>query len=156
MHIGDILEIKRKQAGGSHIHSVPPATILQDALKIMARHEIGSLAVLQDGRLHGLMTLREVLDALSWRGAVALGQCVGEIMNEHPVTGSPDDSIDCVRRVMTENHVSHLPVVDNDRLLGVISLQDVAKAAYTECSFENRLLKRYINDWPEPEVQAGA
>ncbi|MCK9987172.1 MAG: hypothetical protein AzoDbin1_03644 [Azoarcus sp.] len=153
MLLRDILQIKGNRTGGAQIHSVPPDTILQDALRLMTQHDVGSLVVLQGDQLHGLMTLREVLVALSARGAVALGQPVGEIMNDNLIVGSPDDSIDCVRRVMTENHISHLPVIGDEHLLGVISLQDVAKAAYSECSFENRLLKRYINDWPEPETE---
>lgn len=154
MLLRDILQIKGNGTGGSQIHGVPPDTVLLDALKLMVQHDVGSLVVLQDDQLHGLMTLREVLVALSARGAGALGQPVGEIMNGNPILGSPDDSIDCVRRVMTANHISHLAVVGDEHLLGVISLQDVAKAAYTECSFENRLLKRYINDWPEPETES--
>ena len=68
-----------------------------------------------------------------------------------PVCGSPGDSIDQLREVMTKNHVRYLPVREGDKLLGVISFHDVAKSVIKETSFENRLLKRYIKNWPEGE-----
>ena len=72
------------------------------------------------------------------------------------VCGSPDDSIDQLREVMTQNHVRYLPVREADKLLGVISFHDVAKSVIKETSFENRLLKRYIKNWPEDETPPGA
>lgn len=71
------------------------------------------------------------------------------LMVAEPVCGSPDDSIDRLRDVMTKNHVRYLPVSDAEKLLGVISFHDVAKSVIKETSFENRLLKRYIKNWPE-------
>ena len=68
-----------------------------------------------------------------------------------PVCGSPGDSIDHLREVMTKNHVRYLPVREGDKLLGVISFHDVAKSVIKETSFENRLLKRYIKNWPEEQ-----
>ncbi|MCX7137199.1 MAG: CBS domain-containing protein, partial [Proteobacteria bacterium] len=66
-------------------------------------------------------------------------------------SGSPDDTLDHLREVMTKNHIRYLPVKDSDKLLGVISFHDVAKSVIKETSFENRLLKRYIKNWPEGE-----
>lgn len=150
MLIRDILDIKNREGGGDVIHAASPASPIKAAIHTMASHAVGSVVVIEDGRLQGLVTLREILTALDTRGCTVLELTAGDVMNPEPITGRPDDSIDYVRQVMTENHVSHLPVMDGDRLLGIISLQDVAKAAYSECSFENRLLKRYIRHWPNP------
>lgn len=149
MLIRDILKIKGSDAGGSRLHGVSPEGTVAEAIHTMAIHEIGSVVVRQGGGLVGLVTLRELLIALDTRGGAVLDLPVCKVMNPHPIIGSPADSIDHVRRVMTENHISHLPVMDEGRLLDIISLQDVAKAVYTECSFENRLLKHYISHWPE-------
>ena len=153
MLIHDILDIKVCGAGESRIHGIPPEGAIADAIRIMRLHGIGSVVIQREGRLCGLLTLREILAALDTRGAAALDMAVSEVMNHHPTTACPDDTIDHVRRVMTERHISHLPVMDGDRLLDIISLQDVAKAAHSQCSFENRLLKHYISYWPEqPEA----
>lgn len=156
MLIRDILDIKGCEASGSQLHSVSPESRMAEAIHVMQAHGIGSVVVCRAERLVGLVTLREILAALDNRGGAALDMAVSEVMNSRPVTGCPDDSIDHVRRVMTENHVSHLPVMSGERLLGIISLQDVAKAAHTQCSFENRLLKHYIGNWPEQLGSASA
>ena len=76
---------------------------------------------------------------------------IGDVMVADPISGSPDDSIEHLREVMTKNHVRYLPVRDGDKLLGVISFHDVAKSVIKETSFENRLLKRYIKNWPQDD-----
>lgn len=156
MLIRDILDIKARDAGPARLHGVSPDSRMAAAVHTMAVHGIGSVLVRQGERLVGLMTLREILAALDTHGAAALDMAVDAVMNTRPITGSPDDSIDQVRRVMTEHHISHLPVMAGGELLDIISLQDVAKAAYSECSFENRLLKHYISHWPEGPERAGA
>lgn len=156
MLIRDILEVKAGDAGDARIHGVPPDSRLAEALHAMSAHAIGSVVICQGERLAGLLTLREILTALDSRGGTALDLPVSQVMQSRPITGSPEDSIDHVRRVMTEHHISHLPVMEGERLIGIISLQDVAKAVYTECSFENRLLKHYISHWPEEGKQANA
>ena len=74
---------------------------------------------------------------------------VSEVMSVEPIIGSPSDTVDYVRGVITENRISHLVVMDGDKLAGVISFHDVAKACLSEAKLENRLLKRYIRHWPE-------
>jgi CBS domain-containing protein len=68
-----------------------------------------------------------------------------------PTCGKPDDTIDQMRSLMTERHVRYLPIMDEGRLVGVLSFHDVARAALKAASFENRLLKQYIKNWPESE-----
>jgi CBS domain-containing protein len=92
-----------------------------------------------------------VLKALDAQGGDLGALQVGAIMARDLICGSPGDSIDHLRELMTNNHIRYLPVRDGDTLLGVISFHDVAKAVIKETSFENRLLKRYIKNWPEGE-----
>jgi CBS domain-containing protein len=72
-----------------------------------------------------------------------------DVMVEDPVCGSPGDTIDELSELMTRNHVRYLPVRDGEKLVGVVSFHDVAKAVIKETSMENRLLKRYIESAPE-------
>lgn len=156
MLVRDILEIKSARLGECQIQGVSPDSGMAEAIRIMRMRDIGSVVVCQNERFLGLVTLREVLAALDRCGSEALSMIVTDIMNPLPVIGSPGDSIDQVRQVMTEHHVSHLPIMVGERLVGIISLQDVAKAAYRECQFENQLLKHYIVHWPEQAETVGA
>jgi CBS domain-containing protein len=147
MFIRDILNLK-----GSSIFSIASTGRMSDAVKTMVDHDIGSLVVMEDGRMAGMLTFREVLKALDAHGGDLGPLTVGAVMERDPICGSPGDSIDQLREVMTRNHVRYLPVREGDALVGLLSFHDVAKAVIRETSFENRLLKRYIKNWPEEEA----
>jgi CBS domain-containing protein len=144
MIIRDILNMK-----GGQIFSIAPDGRVSDAVKLMVEHDIGSLVVLDGSRMVGMLTFREVLHGLDAQGGNLADLRVKSLMVAEPVCGRPDESIEQLREVMTLNHVRYLPVKDGDKLLGVISFHDVAKSVIKETSFENRLLKRYIKNWPE-------
>ena len=144
MIIRDILNMK-----GGQIFSIAPDGRVADAVRLMVEQDIGSLVVLDGERMAGMLTFREVLIGLNANGGNLGDLRVKSLMVAEPVCGSPDDSIDRLRAVMTKNHVRYLPVSDAEKLLGVISFHDVAKSVIKETSFENRLLKRYIKNWPE-------
>lgn len=146
MIIRDILGLK----GGTIISIAPEETVAR-AVDIMVGNDIGSVVVMQGGRMIGMLTFREVLRELRQRGGDLGDARVADLMVRDPITGAPTDPVDHLREVMTRNHVRYLPVVEGDRLLGVISFHDVAKAAINQANFENRLLKRYIKNWPEEE-----
>jgi CBS domain-containing protein len=146
MVIRDILNMK-----GGTIFSVAPDSMVFDAVGMMVKHDIGSLVVMADGGMVGMVTFREVLKALDSHAGNLAGLRVSEVMVADAISGSPDDTIDHLREVMTKNHVRYLPVTDGGQLLGVISFHDVAKSVIKETSFENRLLKRYIKNWPEAD-----
>jgi len=147
MIIRDILGLK----GGSIISIAPDETVAR-AVDIMVGNDIGSVVVMQDGRMIGMLTFREVLRELRERSGDLGDARVADLMVRDPITGTPTDPVDHLREVMTRNHVRYLPVVEGERLLGVISFHDVAKAAINQANFENRLLKRYIKNWPEEEA----
>ena len=144
MIIRDILTIK-----GSEICVVSPTQTIADAVALMVQYDVGSLVVRQDGVMVGLLTERDVLRRLNERGDAVVSEPVSAMMVTEPIIGHPDDTVDYVRGVMTENRVSHLPVMEGEQLMGVISFHDVARACLNAADFENRLLKRYIKHWPE-------
>ena len=146
MVIRDILNMK-----GGRIFSIAPDGRVADAVGMMVKNDIGSLVVMAGSRMAGMLTFREVLQSLDAHGGNLGDLRVESVMVADPVCGHPDDTIDHLRELMTQNHVRYLPVRESEQLLGVISFHDVAKSVIKETSFENRLLKRYIKNWPEEE-----
>ncbi len=146
MIIRDILSLK-----GSTILSIAPDGRVADAVAIMVQNDIGSLVVMTGGRMTGMLTFREVLKGLDARRGNLGDLPVHDVMVKDPVTCSPEDTSEALREVMTQQHVRYVPVQEGGNLLGVISFHDIAKAAIKEASFENRLLKRYIKNWPDGE-----
>ena len=144
MIVRDILHLK-----GNAIFSIASTGRMSEAVRIMAANDIGSLVVMEGGKMAGMLTFREVLKALDTHQRDASDLRAGEMMVKEPVCGHPGDSLEHLREVMTRNHIRYLPVVDDEQLLGVISFHDIAKAVIRETSFENRLLKRYIEHSPE-------
>jgi CBS domain-containing protein len=146
MLVKDILKIK-----GGQIFSIGPDALLPQAVSLMVEHDIGSLVVMEKGPMTGLLTFREVLAAIHrYRGDIHEVK-VGQVMVGSPICGKLDDSVDRMRSVMTDNHARYLPIKENGALIGVLSFHDVAKASLRAASFENKLLKQYIKNWPEPE-----
>jgi predicted transcriptional regulator len=147
MLIRDILNLK-----GSTIYSIEPDASLEAAVDMMVRHDIGSLAVMCGTSMAGMLTFREVLRALQkGRGNIA-GICARDVMLADPICGTPDQTMDELRQLMTLHHVRYLPVLEADRLVGIVSFHDVAKAVIKETSMENRLLKRYIESQPSEQA----
>jgi CBS domain-containing protein len=143
MVVSEILRIK-----GNTLFTITPAGAVQDAVKVMADNDIGSLVVMDHGRLMGMLTFREVLSALAARGG-SLGELrVGDIYEREPLTATPRLDVMELRGRMLERHARYVPVMDDATLQGVVSFHDVAKAVYEEQSFENRMLKSYIEDSP--------
>ena len=148
MRVREILSVK-----GKVLYTIAPEKKLSAAIAAMSERDVGSLACIQDGRMVGMLTFREIVKALHARGASWGAVTVGEIMVPDPVVGQPDMEVDELRRLMVERHMRYLPIMDGDTLLGVISFHDVAKAVLEDQGFENRMLKAYISDCPPEEVR---
>lgn len=103
------------------------------------------------GEMVGMLTFRQVLQAVQRGGADWQSLQVEGVMLREPRIASPDMEMDELRRLMVEHHQRYLPVMDGSTLLGVVSFHDVAKAVLEEQSFENRMLKNYIRNWPAGE-----
>lgn len=143
MQVQEILRVK-----GNRLVSIEPSGHATDAVRTMARENLGSLVVMEHGRMVGMLTFHELLRALASNNG-SLGELkVGEIMVDDPVTASPDMEVNDLRRTMLESGARYLPVLKEAKLLGVISFRDVAKAVLEEQDFENRMLKGYIKNWP--------
>jgi len=143
MQVREILRVK-----GNRLLTIEPAGRAADAVKVMAEQNLGSLVVLDQGRMVGVLTFREVLQAMARRGA-GIGEVrVAEIMVRDPITAAPDMEVNDLRRAMLDSGARYLPVVQEGKLLGVISFRDVAKAVLEEQEFENKMLKGYIKNLP--------
>ena len=143
MKVSDILRVK-----GGTLFTVSPEQPLHEAVSTMSDRDIGSLVVMDHGDLVGMLTFREVIQAIVKNGG-ALGTLqVRGVMDDHPLTCTPDTEIDEVRRMMLGRHARYMPVLTQRTLMGVISFYDVAKAVVDGQDFENRMLKAYIRDWP--------
>jgi CBS domain-containing protein len=147
MKVADILRVK-----GNTLFTVPPEQPLAQATLTMSEMDIGSLVVMEHGDLVGMLTFREVIQALVRNGGVVGGTIVRTVMDDAPLTCTPETEIDEVRRMMLMRHARYMPVLDKRTLMGVISFYDVAKAVVDSQDFENRMLKAYIRDWPVEET----
>jgi CBS domain-containing protein len=149
MLVSEILRIK-----GHTLFTTPPERPVLEAVEVMAEHDIGSLVVMDRGRMAGMLTFAEVLKALAARGGSLDDVAVTDIYQRDPLTAGPSLDVMELRRVMLERHARYVPVMDGTTLQGVVSFHDVAKAVYEDQSFENRMLKSYIKDWPDEEASA--
>jgi CBS domain-containing protein len=148
MLVSEILRIK-----GNALFTTAPEGSVFDAVKVMAQHDIGSLVVMDHGRMVGMLTFAEVLQALTTRQGQLGDLKVSDIQVRDPLTATTGLDVMELRRVMLERHARYVPVIDGPTLLGVVSFHDVAKAVYEEQSFENRMLKSYIKNWPDADEQ---
>jgi CBS domain-containing protein len=143
MQVKEILRVK-----GNRLLSIEPSGRAADAVGTMAKENLGSLVVMEQGRVVGMLTFHELLRAVAQRSG-SLGEVrVNDIMVREPVMATPDMEVNDLRRMMLESGARYLPVMQDGKLLGVISFRDVAKAVLEEQDFENKMLKGYIKNWP--------
>jgi CBS domain-containing protein len=154
MKVSKILELK-----GTTLFTMSPQDSLANAVMVMAEHDIGSIIVMAQGRLAGMLTFREVIRILAKRQSEnRIGPTppissftIAEVMNPQPTIVDPDMDVDALRKLMVDSHERYLPVMEGGLLMGVISFHDVAKAVLDKQSFENKMLKAYIRDWPQED-----
>ena len=146
MLVSEILAIK-----GKVLFTIAPNRSIAEAVEIMNEQDVGSLVVFSRGAMVGMLPFRQVLQAVQKGGADWQALTVDEVMLRDPLAASPNMEMDELRRLMVEHHQRYLPVMEDHTLLGVVSFHDVAKAVLEEQSFENRMLKNYIRNWPASE-----
>jgi len=151
MKVSDILRVK-----GNTLFTVQPDLPLAEAVRAMAEQDIGSLVVMEHGDLVGMLTFREVIAAVVANQMQIGTRLVRSVMDDAPLTCTPETEIDEVRRMMLGRHARYMPVLNGRTLMGVISFYDVAKTVVDAQDFENRMLKAYIRDWPGEDMEAGA
>ena len=148
MKVSDILRVK-----GGTLFTVSPDQLLHEGVSAMSERDIGSLVVMDHGELTGMLTFREVIQAIVKNGGAMGETTVRTVMDDHPLTCTPETEIDEVRRMMLGRHARYMPVMSQRTLMGVISFYDVAKAVVDGQDFENRMLKAYIRDWPVEDTR---
>ena len=150
MKVSDILRVK-----GGTLFTCHSDDALTKAVESMAERDIGSLAVMEHGELVGMLTFRELIHTLAKNGGNVGSQSVRAVMDDHPMSCTPQTELEQVRPLMLVRHTRYMPVMDNKMLMGVISFYDVARAVVDSQNFENKMLKAYIRDWPEEETSDG-
>ena len=128
---------------GDEVHTVAKYATLQDVTDKFLENNCGSLVVLQNEKMCGIITERDVL--LAAAHGVSLSESrVEDHMSPHVHVGSPTDDIRTAMGLMTDLRIRHLPVVEQEQLVGIISIGDVVKAQHDQLTMENHYLKNYI------------
>lgn len=129
---------------GSQAWSTEPQVTVYAALQLMAEKDIGALLVLEDGKLVGIFSERDYARKVILHGKTSAETRVSEIMTSGVVTVGPDQTIGECMALMTEKRFRHLPVVEGNRVLGVVSIGDVVKAIISDQQFVISQLEGYI------------
>jgi CBS domain-containing protein len=139
MKVRDIL-----QAKGTRVHTISSHATLADVVEQLVANNCGSLVVCDNNQMVGIITERDILRAtLAGQPALAMVK-VAERMTRRVVTGHPDDEVSSVMGLLTERRIRHLPITDDEGLLGIVSIGDVVKAQHDDLSLENHFLKNYL------------
>jgi CBS domain-containing protein len=137
--ISDILRYK-----GSDVVTIGPDAPVTQVLARLAEHNVGALVVLRGEEVAGIVSERDIVRRLNETGAELLNHPVDTIMTVSVLTTQPDASVDSVAQTMTDERIRHLPVVDNGRLAGVISVGDVVSSRIRQLEQDRGQLEHYI------------
>jgi CBS domain-containing protein len=130
---------------GGNVVAIEPTATLDAAVKKLAEHKIGALLVLgPDRRVTGILSERDIVRVLAEQGAVALAQPLSQVMTRKVVTCSESDTVGVLMERMTTGKFRHVPVVDQEQVIGIISIGDVVKHRLHEMEQESAALRDYI------------
>jgi len=132
---------------GTQVYATSPEASVYDALQQMADKNIGALIVFEGDRLVGLISERDYARKIVLKNKFSRETAVTEIMSRDVVTVAPDKNLEECMEVITEHRVRHLPVVEDDRVLGIISIGDVVKGIIDHKEFVIEQLEYYIKGW---------
>ena len=139
MKVSDILQVK-----GSHVYSVPGNEMVYEAIKIMGEKNIGALMVIDEGRLSGILSERDYARKVVLKGKSSRETVVKDIMTENVLTVTSADTIETCMEIMTQKHIRHLPILEESKVLGMISIGDVVNAIIKTQKETIEHLKSYI------------
>lgn len=139
MLVSDILRRK-----GDKVVAAPPDQTVAEAARLMARESIGSVLVLAGGSIAGILSERDIVRTLAEAGPACLDRPISELMTTHVITCGPEERVDRVMALMTEGRFRHLPVIDEGRLVGIVSIGDVVKSRLEEAQAELEHLSAYV------------
>jgi CBS domain-containing protein len=129
---------------GNDVISVAPNSTVYDAIRLMAEKNIGALAVISDSRLVGIFSERNYARNVFLKGKASPTTSVAEVMSERPVCVSPDETVEECMALMTDKMVRHLPVIEDNQLIGIVSIGDLVKSIIREQKFIIDQLGHYI------------
>jgi CBS domain-containing protein len=132
------------QEKGNQVWSVAPQATAYEALELMAAKNIGSLVVIEEGNVAGVFTERDYARKVVLKGRSSKTTAVSDLMTTEVLYVNPDDNIENCMALMTDKHLRHLLVMDNDKLAGIVSIGDIVKAVISDREFTIRELERYI------------
>jgi CBS domain-containing protein len=139
MRIADVLRTK-----GAAVVTINPDATVTELLAGLAKHNIGAMVVVGPEGVVGIVSERDVVRELHTHGASVLSRPVSKIMTAVVSTCSKTDTVDSLNSLMTENRVRHVPVLDNGKLIGIVSIGDVVKTRMEELEAEHEQLQSYI------------
>ncbi|HOM04877.1 MAG TPA: CBS domain-containing protein [Candidatus Kapabacteria bacterium] len=140
MKVKDILSNK-----GPQVFTIGENMPISTAIEYLANNKIGVLLVLSDeGKICGIISERDIIREFAKSKEETLDKKVADVMTRQVIFVEPDDEIEYVEKVLTQNKIRHLPVLQDKRLVGLISIGDVVKAALSETKTENKYLMEYI------------
>ncbi|QYZ65921.1 MAG: hypothetical protein OI74_07335 [Gammaproteobacteria bacterium (ex Lamellibrachia satsuma)] len=137
--IKEILDTK-----GYDVSTIGPEETVLEALKLMAEKELGALVVMEEGKLKGLISERDYARKVILKGRTSLETKVREVMTQEVVCATLSRTADEVMAVMTEKRVRHLPIIDEEQVVGIVSIGDLVKAIISDQQFVIEQLEKYI------------
>ena len=126
---------------GHTVATTPPTVAVRMAAQMMKENKIGALVVMEAEAIVGLVTERDIVHAVADRGGVALSEDVGDVMRRNVVSCTRQDSLKTIMQAMTVHRTRHLPVVEDGRLLGMVSIGDAVKKRLEEAELESGVLR---------------
>ena len=147
--VAELLKDKARQAPDNKLYSVGPDVSITDAINMMVKNTISSVVVMDNHAMVGLITLHELLQGLYQHSEKLTQAKCRDVMKTNPPVAHLEDTVDHLRGLMTELHITHVPVMNQEALVGILSFHDIARSAIKDADFENKLLKQYIRNWPE-------
>lgn len=145
MLISDILRYKSAgDTARADVVTIAPSEPITELLASLAQHKVGALVVVDGDSVAGIASERDVVRRLHDRGADLLTDTVGEIMTSPVVSCAPNDTVNGVATTMTERRFRHMPVLDGDRLVGIVSIGDVVSSRMRELEQDREHLEQYI------------
>jgi CBS domain-containing protein len=138
-NVRDILKIKNYPS-----ITITPRITVYEALKMMVDNNIGALLVLEENKLVGIFTERDYARKVILLGKTSKDTLISDIMSQNLITVTPDNSMEDCMQLMTNKFIRHLPVLENDELIGIVSIGDVVKYIINEQKFIIEHLEHYI------------
>jgi CBS domain-containing protein len=134
-----------KSKGDEGVITITPETLVSEAAQILAERRIGGLVVSRDGtKVDGILSERDIVRSLAVRGVVCMTESVSDMMTRNPVCCARQDTSDAVLTRMTDGRFRHMPVVEEGKLVGIVTIGDVVKARLEELSMEKTALEGMI------------